>query len=417
MTTYGGLKQHGLLSPRGSALYGGLLDRAEGASNYFRQWTYDVPLVVCPETDARLQRIQQLYLKCIRHFVEGYDRYRDLMPVSDRVREILALARARPYRPGTYRTDFVIGEDNRIRLIETTCRFAMNGYFTSGFFVHNLADSYLAGRPAVRKIDDYTSFFDRYVEYFAPFDHVCLLKGNDDRNDTRFVIPVFEAAGFPVRVIRTADIPARAGEFEGAAVLGELSHEELCSLPTGTIEAIIAADLMNDLRTVFLIHDKRFFALLHHDGFMRDALTVAEREELRPFLVPTYTQRLNPELWPQARDEKDRWIIKPHNMGKSIDVHAGCVTEESVWRALFDSGRADSMVLQEFVPQRRFRGTIGDKSYNDFVVGTLLFFEDGYFGPGLFRASSHPVTNVVDDRKIAPLVTPDWAEFSADNVL
>jgi hypothetical protein len=38
---------------------------------------------------------------------------------------------------------------------------------------------------------------------------------------------------------------------------------------------------------------------------------------------------------------------------------------------------------------------------NDYVTGTLLFFQGGYFGPGMFRASSHPVINVGDDRKIA----------------
>ncbi|MBP7830480.1 MAG: hypothetical protein KA248_11230 [Kiritimatiellae bacterium] len=405
------------LSSCGQALFNGFLQVAAGAAEYFRPWTFDVPLAIRRETSDRLRRVQQMYLKCVRRFAEHFDRYRDLMPVPDRVAEILALCRRKPYRPGTYRTDFVVDEANRVRLIETTCRFAMNGYFTSGFFVHTLADRYLAGRPAIRKIDEYTAFFDRYMNYFGPFDHVCLLKGADDRNDTKFVIPVFEAAGFPVRVIRTPDVPARVAEFQGAAVLGELSHEELCGLPTETIEAIINANSMNDLRTVFLIHDKRFFALLHQDAFAGEALAPAELAELRSYVVPTYTRRLNPDLWRRARDDKDGWIVKPHNMGKSIDVYAGCLTEASEWRALFDSGRADNMVLQEFVPQRRFRGAIGDKTYHDYVVGTLLFFEDGYFGPGMCRASSFPVTNKVDDRKVAPLVTEDISCLDPDTIV
>ena len=255
------------------------------------------------------------------------------------------------------------------------------------------------------------------MDYFGGFEHVCILKGDDPRNDTRFTIAVLEAAGFPVRVIPCGEIPGRVGEFAGAAVLGELSHEDLCRLPPETIAAIIAANAMNDLRTVFLIHDKRFFTVLHHDAFMREALAPAEIAELRQVLVPTYVKALSPEVWARARLDKDRWIIKPHNQGKSVDVYAGCVTDADEWRALFDSGRADHMVLQEFIPQRRFRGVIGDQSHHDFVVGTLLFFEDGYFGPGVCRASSHPVTNKVDDRKVAPLVTPDWADFDADNVI
>ena len=401
----------------GAGLFKGFAEVARDAAEYFRPWTYDVPLAIRQETNGRLARIQQLFHRCVRHLAEHYDRYRDLMPTSDRVAEILALSRSKPYRPGTYRTDFIVDETNQIRLIETTCRFAMNGYFTSGFFVHNLADRYLAGRPDVRKLDAYTPFYDRFMEHFGPFDHVCLLKGADDRNDTKFVIPVFEKAGIPVHVVPAAEVPARTAEFRGAAVLGELSHDEICALPTETVAAIVAADSMNDLRTVFLIHDKRFFALLTHAAFLNAALSPAEIAELRPFLVPTYAKNLAPEIWRQARADKDRWILKPFNVGKSIDVFAGPLTDAAEWTALFDSGRADRMVLQEYVPQRRFRGTIGGQAYRDYAAGTLLFFEDGYFGPGLFRASSYPVTNKVDDRKIAPLVTPDADRFEPDNVI
>lgn len=405
-------------SSHGDVLQQAFLKVSPGASDYFRPWTYDIPLVIRPETHKRLRRIQQLYLKCIRHIAEHYlDCYRELMPVPDRVAEILALCRHRPYRPGTYRTDFVVGEDNRIRLIETTCRFAMNGYFTSGFFVHNLADRFLAGRPGIRKTDEYTAFFYRFMDYFGSFDHMCLLKGADNRNDTRYVVQTFEQAGFPVYVIPAGEVPTRTSDFAGGAVIGELSHEELCALPTETIEAIIASESMNDLRTVFLIHDKRFFALLYNDSFVQAVLTAAEIAELRSYLAPTFTKRLNPEIWSQARNNKNRWIIKPYNMGKSIDVFAGPITPATEWEELFDSGRADTMVLQEYVPQRKFRGTIAGVPREDYVAGTLLFFEDGFYGMGLFRASSHPVTNQGDDRKIAPLVTPDYEQFDFDNVL
>ena len=154
-----------------------------------------------------------------------------------------------------------------------------------------------------------------------------------------------------------------------------------------------------------------------HAAFLNEALAPAEIEEIRPFLIPTYAKALDPEIWRQARADKDRWILKPFNVGKSIDVFAGPLTDAAEWQALFDTGRADRMVLQEYVPQRRFRGTIGGQAYRDYAAGTLLFFEEGYFGPGLFRTSSYPVTNKVDDRKIAPLVTPDADRFEPDNVI
>jgi hypothetical protein len=404
-------------SSRGVVLLQSLLRVAAGAREHFRPWTYDVPLAIRPGTHDRLRRVQQLYLKCIRRFVEHFDRYRDLMPVPDRVSEILALAERRPYRPGAYRTDVIIGEDNRFRVIETTCRFALNGFFRCGV-LSQLADEYLAAHPGIRRTDVYMPFFHRLMDYFGPFDRVCVLLGwNTAKNESKFFTPVFEAAGCPVTGIPFADVPSATHRFENAAVIGELSHEELCSLPTETVQAIIESNLLNDLRTVFLIHDKRFFALLNHEGFMNDALTPAERDEFRPHLIPTYTRHLNPEVWPEARRNKDRWIIKPPNQGMSMDVYAGPLTGAAEWESLFASGRADSMVLQEYVAQRKFRGAIAGTPHEDYAASTLLCFEDGYYGTGVFRASSFPVTNQGDDRKIAPLVTPDFQCFEKDNVL
>ena len=405
-----------MLSTRGATLYQGFMAIADGASDYFSPWTYNTPMVVKVETNAGLHRVQQSMMKCIRHFVEQYDSYRELMPVTDKIYDVLSLCRHKPYRIGTYRTDFVLDEAKQIKLIEITCRFALNGFFTSGFLLR-LAERYLADKPHITKIDDYTPFYDDLMAYFWEFDHVCLLKGADNRNETKFVVSIFEHAGFPVHVIPADAVSENIHLFEHAAVIGELDHNELCRLPFDTIAAIIDAQSLNDLRTVFLIHDKRFFTLLTHDAFLHAALSDAEIEELRPYLIPTYTRKLRPDIWEQARREKDRWIMKPFALGKSIDVFAGCVTPEDEWQSLFTPDRWDKMVLQPFITQPRFRGAVKDQPHHDYIVGTLLFFEEQYYGPGLFRASSHPVTNKVDDRKVAPLVTADTADFAEDFML
>jgi hypothetical protein len=43
--------------------------------------------------------------------------------------------------------------------------------------------------------------------------------------------------------------------------------------------------------------------------------------------------------------------------------------------------------------------------YQDYVVGTLLCFDNRFLGPGICRASSFPVTNQGDDRKVSVFVT------------
>lgn len=402
-------------STAGKAIYNGFLEVAKEKCGYFAQWTYDTPIAITTATNQKLHKIQKLLYKCIRYFVENYEAFYELMPVSDQVRGILSLFQEKPYRTGTYRTDFVVGEQNEIKLIEITCRFAMNGFFTTGFF-RLLSERFLQYHPEIRKVDDYTPYFDYIAGCYKAFDRICLLKGVVEKNEDKIMIPIFEAAKYPVFVLRPDEISAGTHLFENSLVMSQLSHEEICSLPMDTIRAIRDANLINDYRTVFLIHDKRFLSVLSKESFLDKVLTAREKEEFLQYLVPTYQKGEREDLWQAARHEKEKWIIKPSVLGRSIDIFAGCVTADKDWAALFEKERTD-IVLQEYISQRRFRGRIGEQSYNDYAVGTLLFFDDHFFGPGMFRTSSHPVTNITDDRKMAFVVTDDTECFSQDNVL
>jgi hypothetical protein len=90
------------------------------------------------------------------------------------------------------------------------------------------------------------------------------------------------------------------------------------------------------------------------------------------------------DLWESARRNKDGWILKPCVFGKSKNVFAGEVTDQQDWDRLFAEGETAGMVLQPFIEQRLFSGTIGAQQYRDYVVGTLLYFSDQYFGAGIF---------------------------------
>jgi hypothetical protein len=398
-------------------LYHGFLEVAAEACPYFGNWTYNSPLVISPDTNLQMHKIQKIFYKAICHFGEHYDEYRHLMPVKERVYEILSLSKQKPYRPGTYRTDFIIDENNEIKLIEITCRFALNGFFTSGFFIL-LADQFLQGKFSdIKKVDEYSAFYDYFMRYFGEFDHVCILKGSDNRNETKYSISIFEKAGYKTYVIPAAVIADNLHLFENAAVIGELDHDELCNLPLKVVEAIIQSNQLNDLRTVFLIHDKRFFSVLGNDAFLQSCLNASEIELLKQVLVPTYTPLEQSDLWLDARQNKNNWILKHRALGKGVNVYAGCVTDEVEWQKIFESDIMADMILQPFIKQRRINGSVGDNTYYDYVVGTLLFFDDNFFGPGLFRTSSYPVTNKVDDRKIAPLVTADTGWFEPQMIL
>lgn len=401
----------GFQNEKALRIYDGFAKTAVHANEYFKPWTYDEPFAVSQTTNQSFLDIQRLLHRAIRHFALNYEQFRHLMPVSAEVERILHLAEQSDYRAGTYRADFIIEPDNSIRVIEMNCRFPLNGFFITGFF-NLVADAY-AKRTGLSKVDDYTPFFDYLVGYFGTFDDICILKkGFEKRNETRYIQQVFAEAGFPVHILACEDITANLSLLENAAVICELDHQDLLSLPQNTLEAIIRAHGLNDLRTVFLAHDKRFFSVLNHDEFLLSVLSNQEAAEFRKYLVPTYTASERPDLWQSARKHKDGWILKPCVFGKSKNVFAGKVTEQQEWERLFAEGETAGMVLQPFIEQRLFCGTIGGQQYRDYVVGTLLYFNDRFFGPGIFRASSFPVTNIKDDRKLSPFVTAESFPFA-----
>jgi hypothetical protein len=335
--------------------------------------------------------------------------------VSDEVYTILSRCRDVPYRTGTYRTDFLIDEHKQIKLIEITCRFALNGLLRAGF-LHLLAERWLQDNPQVRRVDQYSALFGDLQTYLGDFSHVCFLK-DDSFNESRYFRPVFENAGYPVHVLELDDIPNRLDLLDHAAVIAQLRHDELCGLPPHALDKIIHSNLINDLRTVFLIHDKRFFSVLGNSAFLGRAMSTADAERFRTHLVPTWGWHENRDLWDQAQRQKNDWIVKPRALGMGIGVKAGCLTDEAEWQALFLQPDREDLTLQPYVRQTRFRGRVGEEERHDYVVGTLLCFEDGFYGPGVFRASSYPVTNQGDTRRLAHVVTGDTQYFEEGMVL
>ncbi len=397
-------------SPNAGKLKKGFGEVAKTAVPYFAQWTFNEPLIIRPETDAILNKIQKLLYKAVIHFGNEYRNYLHLVPFSDEILNLLAFYKDRPYQPNLYRPDFLIDEANKVRLIEITCRFPLNGIFISGFF-NTITEKYVSERPYLTHVNHYQTLFDYLMDYIGNFEHICYLIGDEQRNESKYALPIFEKAGFKVYTLSPGEIPQNLHLLRNAAVFNELNSSELFSLPENAFHALIDAGMMNDLRTVFLIHDKRFFSLFQKNEFLQNIFTPEEQAFISEHIVPTYTSIETPDLWQEAKNNKDSWIIKNSSRGKSIDVYAGIVIEEQEWQRLFSGDNLKNMILQPYVKQRKFPGYLNDKFYNDYIVGIILMYNDQYFGPGVVRASSFPITNRVDDRKFAPLVTKDYIFF------
>lgn len=375
---------------------------------YFGTWIHSMPMTVSPARDDELRELGRVLFACAHHYAEHYREWLGLIPYDDAVLETLEYCERYPFRAGTWRPDILLCTDGSIRVCEITSRFFGNGYFFSYFY----------DEAAVRKceatgVDSYTTRMEEMLTYFAQmadgYERLVLVKSADRSDSIRLYVPFYDALGLKVSVFEQDEVERHLGELEGAFVVSALNQHDLASFLPTTRHLMADVGMRNDFRTIYLLHDKRFFRLFFEDAFVRGCLSEEETAFLRAHVVQTYLPEADPEVFEQARRNKDGFIMKHHCLGKSEKVYAGPLCTEDQWEDLFAPEVLPRMILQPFMDQRTFAITWQGTAFNDYACGSILTVDDRYFGPSLVRTSSCPVMNQGDDRKFAPIVT-DQAE-------
>jgi hypothetical protein len=383
--------------------------------DYYKQWIFDEPIVISKTHNDRIIQLQKIMYKLIIGFVNNYQVYKHLMPVSSEIEAIIDMCSARKYTPGTYRTDFVYDDQKQIKIIEITCRFGLNGTFLSAL-INKVASEYKKHNlPTLNTNNQYAGMYDHLMDYLEGKKNIYVLVGDDQRNESKIFADIFQRIGFPVSCIHYSEACEHLGAMENAFIVSELGFDEICAIPKNTLKQLAQLAVFNDFRTIFLIHDKRFFSVMGNEAIQKAFLTDNEIELFKTFYIPTYARTEQLNLWEDARSNKDAWIIKHRSLGKSQKVFAGLVTDKQTWAALFDAEDTNDLVLQKWIKQETIYGSIKQEAFNDFVTGTLLFFDDAYYGFGDFRTSSYPVTNKVDHRKAASLVLTEDLTSAQNN--
>lgn len=375
------------------------------SQDYYRQWIFDEPIYVSSNQNMQYARLQKIMYKLVVRFVTHYDAYEKYMPISEEVKKQLSYWRERSYKPGTYRTDFVYNADNQAKIIEITCRFALNGIFSSALINHiglTLSDR------KIKSSIPYESIYNHLKSYLKGVDTIWVLQGRDTKNESKIYRGIFERMGYQVHALQyTADLNPVIRYTDRSLIISELAFDEILSLPTEIQQALPDTNILNDFRTVFLIHDKRFFSVIFNSSLMEDTLNEEEIGIMKKFLLPTYDFLHSQESWEEALKNKNEWIIKHRALGKSKSVYAGPVTSEDEWKHQFQSSDISNFVLQKWVPQKTITSTVNSQFIKDYITGSLIFFDNHYYGLTEFRTSSFPVTNVKDHRKACPVILQD----------
>jgi glutathionylspermidine synthase len=371
---------------------------------YFKEYVFEKPIITTQKTNEELRQLGLILYKAIDYLLCNYKDFLHLMPRCEKDLQIFDICRQYKYQVGTFRTDFVVDANNQIKIIEITTRQPLNGYFTSGFF-RDIGLEQIADTDITKQVNDlYPEFFTYLQNYIGNVRHICVIKGDEKLEEIKIYPSVFEKAGIDCHIIPLNELAEKLHLLDNAWVIEELTFNEIRNLPLEIIDKLAQLPLHNNFLSLLHTHDKRFFALLADKTFLDCVLDSSEQDLLAKYLVPSYIWNEPSDIWENALKNKDNYILKHQHKGKSVDIYAGLVTDETTWRKLFEKGTIENYILQPFINQKKFKGIIADEVRNDYVAGTLLYFNDNYFGTGLYRTSSHPVTNIKDNRKIAQIV-------------
>ena len=372
------------------------------------------------------------------------------------VMDVLRIIESQPYSIGSWRPDILFPQDGmgEFLICEINARFPFNGYYLSYIKNHALSTlSYLDNIPVmpIRELAEVPDMFGGVFDSARP---VYILQSGGGRAggwDVHLFQEAYRCSGGVggVQCVDPSLLELRAdGQiYEAASPQGadtakplsqfafELSQEQLLALPTPLLHALATSTCLNDLRTIFLAHDKRMLSVLRTPEIMRDYVSEEDVRLLQQYITPTYIRSVgegspldgpiamaHAEALRAARLHRTEWILKPNGGGKGEGILLGARCSQGQWEKELDNPARSTHVLQPLVRQRVFPLFVGrchptllhtdgpdeDSSGVDsgftawpavedmLVVGMLQCFDEHFLGPGVFRAASltHPIVNV-----------------------
>lgn len=368
--------------------------------DYYLRWYHSKPLVITGQRREELVRLHSILYKACEYLALNYRDYTDTyLQLSPKELEILDYQSKKTFHAGAWRPDWIVSAQGEILLCEITSRF----------FGHGLFMSYYSECDAARfhtENSRYEELMQHVISLPGSKNEIFVLKSADKTSAIAMYKPLYERFGKKVTILEADEVESNRSAWEGKCVISALNQHDMMSYSMDTLKALVDSEMINDMRTILLLHDKRFMRLWFEDSFTERFLTKEETDFLRSHAIMTYLP-CDTEAFADARAHKDKYILKPYMLGKSEGVYAGCMTSEKEWAELWEHKDMDSFILQPFIDQRTYPQDWEGQHFDEYICGMMLCIDDKYYDSGMVRASSAPVTNKVDDRKMCVVHSSD----------
>lgn len=307
-----------------------------------------------------------------------------------KVLEILKKNHNLPYQYGFTRPDLLVDENFNFKICEINSRFTLNGSLIS-------------------YVIDQALNFNNYT--ISPLDFIFLsqkkihiIKGQEHGYDINIFANLCKQKG--INVVFHNPKKISLNDFnENEIIFLELHQKELIELPEDIINKIINCRFCyNDLRTIFIGHDKRLLSLLSDRDFTKKYISAEECEILTNFIIPTFTSNQLPLIKDEIFSAPKKWVFKPFGAGKGEGIIFGKDLNKDDLKQFISSKNVNNFAFQHFFkPFKLEMLNRHHESENMNLVSMMQGFNDQIFGFGFFRASSADLVAVSRGGYIIPV--------------
>ena len=347
---------------------------------FSRQGFADLHYPYCTELSDReigkLIQIEEALARAVTALVENYfrdSRIRAYVPLKRKVSSALKPLQAVPYRPGLIRPDFIYTTGSRPLICEINARFILNGYLPTTLLNRDLAQK--------MRVSALSELHQRLENRFFRREHL-ILKEREPGMGIHYML----SANNRARILdRTAFARLK---HNATPVILELHQDELETVLDKVVAQMLdGVQVLNDPRTVFITHDKRFLAALRDPEILRDYIPGADIKLLLNHIIPSYVPILHRSQLAEARRTKDDWVAKRAISGKTDGLYLGNETRQSEWKQCLAN---QDIVLQPYIKQRTFPywNYLFQREERCNLAGTMVIWDQKGYGPGIFRLVS-----------------------------
>ena len=269
------------------------------------------------------------------------DELQKIISLPDKSIELISYCK-KPYLMGSLRPDFLIDVNEEFKMNEINARYAFNGYFLSYYVNKSLSNG---GLEDISKIPE---------SFRRIFGNTLFLKDSEPNLDVILYQEYLMEKDLKIQTINSELFLDLKQEDLESVVLELKQREILDNFVKGDIEKLEEYSYLNDIRSIFIAHDKRLLAVLYNNSILDKYANGMEKDILKPHLIETYAINSESDLKEKFIDDKDEWVLKHALKGKSRELYLGTNFDLDSWKKICDNIHDKPFVAQKKINQKEF---------------------------------------------------------------